>query len=97
MRTWQQNPTALLPTDTDASALATLGQQRRLAILSKGTIHAEGTVVAQWLTSGLRIAMFRTGWNLLSPRFRLTKVPCAVLTTYYCHGYPLTPKMEDRP
>ena len=68
-----------------------------LGNFEQGNIHAEGTVVAQWLTSGLRIAMSRTGWNLLSPRFLLTKVPGAILTNYCCHGYPLTPKMEDRP
>ena len=49
------------------------------------------------LTSGLRVAMSRTGWNLLSPRYMLTKVPSAILSNYYCHGYPFTPKMEDRP
>ena len=27
----------------------------------------------------------------------LTKVPSALLSNYYCHGYPFTPKMEDRP
>ena len=68
-----------------------------LGNFEQGNIHAEGTVVAQWLTSGLRIAMSRTGWNLLSPRFMLTKVPSDTLTNYYCHGYPFTPKMEDRP
>ena len=60
-------------------------------------IQAESTAVAQWLTSGLRVAMSRTGWNLLSPRYMLTKVPSALLSNYFCHGYPFTPKMEDRP
>ena len=41
--------------------------------------------------------MSRTGWNLLSPRYMLTKVPSALLSNYYCHGYPFTSKMEDRP
>ena len=41
--------------------------------------------------------MSRTGWNLLSPRYMLTKVPAVVLSDYYCHGYPFTPKMADRP
>ena len=41
--------------------------------------------------------MSRTGWNLLSPRLMLTKVPGVVLSDYYCHGYPFTPKMADRP
>ena len=41
--------------------------------------------------------MSRTGWNLLSPRFMLTKVPGVVLSDHYCQGYPFTPKMADRP
>ena len=60
-------------------------------------IEAESAVVAQWLTSGLRVAMSRTGWNLLSPRFMLTKVPGVGLSDYCSHGYPFTPKMADRP
>ena len=59
-----------------------------------GDIEAESAVVAQWLTSGLRIAMSRT---VLSPRYMLTKVPSAVLSDYHCKGYPFTPKMADRP
>ena len=41
--------------------------------------------------------MSRTGWNLLSPRYMLTRVPSTLLSNYYCHGYPFSPKMEDRP
>ena len=58
---------------------------------------ATAPVVAQWLTSGLPIAMSRTGWHLLSPRLMLTKVPGGVLSDYYHHGYPFTPRMADRP
>ena len=43
------------------------------------------------------VAMSRTGWNLLSPRYTLTKIPSTLLSNYYCNGYPLSPKMEDRP
>ena len=68
-----------------------------LGNFEQGDIQAEGTVVAQWLTSGLRVAMSRTGWNLLSPRYTLTKIPSTLLSNYYCNGYPLSPKMEDRP
>ena len=68
-----------------------------LGNFEQGNIQAEGTVVAQWLTSGLRVAMSRTGWNLLSPRYTLTKIPSTLLNNYYCNGYPLSPKMEDRP
>ena len=68
-----------------------------LGNFEQGNIQAESAVVAQWLTSGLRVAMSRTGWNLLSPRYMLTKVPGVVLSDYYCHGYPFTPKMADRP
>ena len=68
-----------------------------LGNFEQGDIQAEGTVVAQWLTSGLRVAMSRTGWNLLSPRYTLTKIPSTILSNYYCNGYPLSPKMEDRP
>ena len=63
----------------------------------QGDIETESAVVAQWLTSGIRVAMSRTGWNLLSPRYMLTKVPAVVLSDYYCNGYPFTPKMADRP
>ena len=66
-----------------------------LGNFEQGDIGAESAVVAQWLTSGLRIAMSRTGWNLISTRFSLTKVPSPVLSVYYCKGYPLTPKMAD--
>ena len=68
-----------------------------LGNFEQGNIQAECTVVAQWLTSGLRVAMSRTGWNLLSPRYTLTRVPSTLLSNYYCHGYPFSPKMEDRP
>ena len=59
-----------------------------LGIFEQGNIQAEGTVVAQWLTSGLRVAMSRTGWNLLSPRYTLTKIPSTLLSNYCCHGFP---------
>ena len=68
-----------------------------LGNFEQGNIEAESAVVAQWLTSGLRVAMSRTGWHLLSPRFMLTKVPGGVLSDYYNHGYPFTPRMADRP
>ena len=68
-----------------------------LGNFEQGSIEAEGAVVAQWLTSGLRVAMARTGWHLLSPRLMLTKVPGSVLGDYYHNGYPFTPKMADRP
>ena len=68
-----------------------------LGNFEQGDIDAESAVVAQWLTSGLRIAMSRTGWNLISTRYSLTKVPSPVLSGYYSKGYPLTPKMADRP
>ena len=53
-----------------------------LGNFEQGNIQAEGTVVAQWLTSGLRVAMSRTGWNLLSPRYTLTKIPSTLLSNY---------------
>ena len=68
-----------------------------LGNFEQGSIDAESAVVAQWLTSGLRVAMARTGWHLLSPRLMLTKIPGSVLSDYYHKGYPLTPKMADRP
>ena len=68
-----------------------------LGNFEQGNIEAESAVVAQWLTSGLRVAMSRTGWHLLSPRLMLTKVPGGVLSDYYNHGYPFTPRMADRP
>ena len=46
-----------------------------LGNFEQGDIGAESAVVAHWLTSGLRIAMSRTGWNLISTRYSLTKVP----------------------
>ena len=64
-----------------------------LGNFEEGDIGAESAVVAQWL----RAQNLRTGWNLTSTRFSLTKVPSPVLSGYYCKGYPLTPKMADRP
>ena len=61
-----------------------------LGNFEQGSIEAESAIVAQWLTSGLRVAMARTGWHLLSPRLMLTKVPECVLHDYYHKGYPLT-------
>ena len=60
-----------------------MGQTRLATALGnfeQGDIEAESAVVAQWLTSRIRVAMSRTGWNLLSPRYTLTKVPAAVLS-----------------
>ena len=54
-----------------------------LGNFEQGDIGAESAVVAQWLTSTLRIAMSRTGWNLISARFSLTKVPGSVLSDCY--------------
>ena len=68
-----------------------------LGNFEQGNTEAESAVVAQWLTSGLRVAMARTGWHLLSPRLMLTKVPGGVLSDYDHHGYPFTPRMADRP
>ena len=68
-----------------------------LGNFEQGSIEAESAVVAQWLTSGLRVAMARTGWHLLSSRLMLTKVPGSVLSDYHRNGYPFTPKMADRP
>ena len=73
------------------------GLATALGNFEQGDIGAESAVVAQWLTSGLRIAMSRIGWNLISARFSLTEVPSPVLSVYYCKGYPLTPKMADCP
>ena len=63
------------------------GLATALGNFEQGDIEAESAVVAQWLTSGLRIAMARTGWNLLSTRLSLTKVPGTVLSVYW--GGPL--------
>ena len=62
------------------------GLARALGNFEQGGIGAESAVVAQWLTSGLRIAMSRTGWNLISTRFSFTKVPGSVLSKYYRKG-----------
>ena len=73
------------------------GPATALGNFEQGDIEAESAVVAQWLTSRLRISMSCTGWNLLSTRFSLTKVPGSVLSDYCRKGYPFTPKMADRP
>ena len=56
-----------------------------LGNFEQGSIEAE-SVVVQWLTSGLRVAMARTGWHLLSPRLMLTKVPGSVLSDHHHNG-----------
>ena len=45
-----------------------------LGNFEQGDVQTEGAVVASWLTSGLRIAMSRVGWRLLSPRHTFTRV-----------------------
>ena len=68
-----------------------------LGNFEQGNIQTESAVVAHWLTSGLRVAMSRRGWNLLSPRFTLTRLPSDMLSNYYYNGYPLCQEMDDRP
>ena len=46
-----------------------------LGNFEQGSIQTESTAVAYWLTSGLKVAMARVGWNLLSPRYGLTRLP----------------------
>ena len=67
-----------------------------LGNFEQGDVQTEGAVVASWLTSGLRIAMSRAGWRLLSPRHTFTRVTGKLLVEYYCKGYPLCQE-EDRP
>ena len=40
--------------------------------------------------------MSRVGWNLLSPRHTITRLPGPTLAKYYSYGYPLV-REEDRP
>ena len=42
-----------------------------LGNFEQGSVQTESAAVAHWLTSGLRVAMARVGWNLLSPRYGL--------------------------
>ena len=91
------NPAMPLPRGMEVFGIGYTRLATALGNFEQGDNGAESTVVAQWLTSGLRIAMSRTGWNLISTRYSLTKVPSPVLSVYYCKGYPLTPKMADRP
>ena len=67
-----------------------------LGNFEQGNVQTESAVVAHWLTSGLRVAMSRIGWNLLSPRHALTRLPGDILSNYYYNGYPLG-REEDRP
>ena len=50
-----------------------------LGNFEQGSIQTESTAVAYWLTSGLKVAMARVGWNLLSPRYGLTRLPGELL------------------
>ena len=67
-----------------------------LGNFEQGSIQTESTAVAYWLTSGLKVAMARVGWNLLSPRYGLTRLPGELLKRYYSQGYPQLQE-EDRP
>ena len=67
-----------------------------LGNFEQGHIQTESAVVAHWLTSRLEVAMSRVGWNLLSPRHTLTKLPGDILKIYYYNGYPHC-KEDDRP
>ena len=62
----------------------------------QGSIQTESAAVAHWLTSGLKVAMARVGWNLLSPRYGLTRLPGELLRRYYSQGYPQVQE-DDRP
>ena len=48
------------------------------------------------MTTGLKIAMSRAGWHLLSPRRAFTRVTGKLLVESYYKGYPLGQE-EDRP
>ena len=67
-----------------------------LGNFEQGNVQTESAVVAHWLTSGLGVAMSRIGWNLLSPRHGITRLPSQTLANYYYYGYPLC-REEDRP
>ena len=67
-----------------------------LGNFEQGNIQTESAVVAHWLTSGLEVAMSRVGWNLLSPRHALTKLPGDILKNYYYNGHPHC-REDDRP
>ena len=66
-----------------------------LGNFEQGNVQAASAVVAHWLTSGLGIAMSRIGWNLLSPRHAITRLPSQTLANYCYSGYPLC-REEDR-
>ena len=51
------------------------GLATALGNFEQGSVQTESAAVAHWLTSGLRVAMPRAGWSLLSPRYALTKLP----------------------
>ena len=67
-----------------------------LGNFEQGGIQTESAAVAHWLTSGLKVAMSRVGWNLLSSRYALTKLPKDILRLYYYNGYPYCQE-DDRP
>ena len=67
-----------------------------LGNFEQGSIQTESTAVAYWLTSGQKVAMARVGWNLLSPRYGLTRLPGELLKRYFSQGYPQLQE-EDRP
>ena len=46
-----------------------------LGNFEQGSIQTESTAVAHWLMSGLKVAMARVGWNLLSPPIWTDKAP----------------------
>ena len=67
-----------------------------LGNFEQGSVQTESAAVAHWLTSGLKVAMARVGWNLLSPRYGLTRLPGDLLRLYYSQGYPQVQE-DDRP
>ena len=67
-----------------------------LGNFEQGQIQTESAIVARWLTSGICVATSRAGWNLLSPRYTLTKLEADTLRVYYSRGYSTAKKMIDR-
>ena len=62
----------------------------------KGNAQTESTIIANWLTSGLEVAMNRMGWYLPSSRKELTRLSRDDLWHHYHYGYPHCHE-DDRP
>ena len=90
------DPTYLVPQRHGRFALRWSRLATAADNFARGNAQTESTIIANWLTSGLEVAMNRMGWYLLSSRQELTRLSRGDLYSHYHYGYPNCHE-DDRP